>query len=181
MKVKVLVSSLMEDKKVTFPGGGVIEPRAELLAPMVAAALKRLLPAEAEVHSGWQTQTMPDGWLSGSFQCWLVVDDELVKVDAGARKGQEDISDITVRLLPLHLHRMAPSIMLSHHRPADEIASVERLFQMRVEFGIDGEMFHSEVSAGRFDALSRFVQELTTAASRSQAPRRPAAGRRVAK
>jgi hypothetical protein len=178
VKVNTLVSTLTKDKKVTFPGGEAIEPRAELLAPMVAAALKRLLPAEAEVHSGWQTQTMPDGWLSGSFQCWLVVDDELVKVDAIARrKEEEDVSDITVRVLPIH--RTAPSIVLSHHRPANEIASVERLFQMSVEFGIDGEMFHAEVSAGSFDALSRFVQELTTAAARSRVPRRLAAGRRA--
>ena len=171
MNVQMLVSALTRDKKVMFPSGEALEPRTELLASMVAGAVTRLLPADAEVHSGWQTKTMPDGWGTGSFQCWLIVDDDLVKVDAIARTEHEDISDIGARVFPLRLHHPAPAIVLSYHRTTHETVVLERLGQMRVDFAIDGETFHAEADGDSIAALSRFVRELANATARSWAPR----------
>jgi hypothetical protein len=159
------------NRKVTFPGGETLEAHADLLASMVAGTLKRLLSEAAEVHSGWQTKTMPDGWGTGSFQCWLIVDDDLVKVDAIAREEQADISDITARVLPLHLHHPAPAIVLSYHRTMHETVVLESLGQMRADFAIDSEAFHTEAHGDSIDALSRFVRELANATARSRAPR----------
>ena len=172
MNVTEFISTLLRDKKVALPQGGLIDPRADLLPSMLAGAIQQTLPGTAQVHSGWQTQAMMDGWATGPYQCCLIVDDALVILDANVVRAQreDEVHDITVRMLPLH--HVTPSTVLSYSRRVVEWGATEEahLNQISLTIKNDGEAVSSAEAVGedQLVALAQFIRHLNMGTERSR-------------
>lgn len=165
MKLEELIPTL---KEVRFPGGPTLKARADLLAPMIADALKRLFPAEADVHCGWQTETLGYNW-SGKHEWWLLVGDDLVRIHAAAVENSQDRRTLSVRIFPLA--RAAPTISLSYRHQIDEGGEREIVAGMEVELLTEGEPFKGQAGRDDLEALTAFVGHLQAAIARARLAR----------
>lgn len=168
MKLDEFIETLNKNEQVSFPGGRpTLKAQQEdhLRAPMLADTLKRLVPASADVHSGWQTSTLAYNW-GGKHEWWLLLGDDLVRVDAtGNSPGSVAV---TARFLPLQL--AVPKIVVSYHRGIDDRVRRERgiVVGMNVDLVIEGETLSLQAGREDLEAVTVFVGHLQAAIARAR-------------
>ena len=171
MTLREFVSQLTEGRRgeVTLSEGITLTAAAfqGLVPEILADALESVLPGDAEIHSGWQTQKLGDR--EGTRHEWvLIVGDALALVRAAPRTGQEQNRfDVVVRELPLAT--VLPDMRLLYYSEAFR-GGGSNLLEAKVIFGVAGETF-TVVMEGREErpAFRHFVGHLRAAIARARA------------
>lgn len=156
-------------RAVSFPEGGptLRAANGDLLAQMLADALPRLIPASAEVRSGWQTESLIDAW-RGQHVWWLIVDDDLVRVHAAAVENSQGRKKRSARFFPLR--RAAPNISVSYGSEFPDLGAREIaiVVGMDVDLPTGAEPFKAEAGVEHVEKLAAFVDHLQLAIARSR-------------